>query len=217
MVQYSCKITIFAYQKNQITNMSDIKTIFKKQHGYARMKDLKFAKIHTRDIASACANGIIEKIKPGLYKLIDYPWDEHSSFTDIYAANPNAVICLVSAIEYYGLTTFNPIEVSLAVAHNASKLKIAYPPIKVFFFKDKYYETGIETVKSNSGTFKIYSVEKTLVDLFRYKKKTGDDIVLEALKNYLVQKKHNINKLLECAQFFGMQKKMLPYIKALVI
>ncbi|MDP4116148.1 MAG: type IV toxin-antitoxin system AbiEi family antitoxin domain-containing protein [Bacteroidota bacterium] len=195
----------------------EIRTIFVKNKGYARMKDLKLSGIHTRKIAAARKDGVIERIKPGLYKLVDYPWDEFSGFSDIYTANSNSVICLVSACEYYGLTTFSPSEISVALPRNTHQFKLTFPPIKVYFFTMKYYGTGITTVKSKSGTFKIYSIEKTLVDLFRYRKKTGDDIVLESLKNYLAQNKRNINKLLECAQQCGVQNKMLPYIKAMVV
>ena len=208
---------IFAYEKNQKLIMDKIRSIFVKHKGYSRMKDLKLAGIHTRKIASALAEGIIEKIKPGLYKLVDYPWDEHSSFSDIYAANPNSVICLVSACEYYELTTFNPSEISVAIPHKAFKFKLEYPPIKVYYFTSKDYETGIVTVKSKSGTFRIYSIEKTLVDLFRYRKKIGDDIVLESLKNYLTLKKRNINELLKCAKESKVQNTMLPYIKAMIV
>jgi hypothetical protein len=47
------------------------------------MKELRVEGVQTRDIAEALKRGIIEKVKPGLYKLIDYPWDEHSSFADV--------------------------------------------------------------------------------------------------------------------------------------
>ena len=63
----------------------------------------------------------------------------------------------------------------------------------------------------------IYSVEKTLVDLFRYRKKIGDDIVLECLRNYLKENKNNVNKLIACAKLFGMVDKMFPIIRAMVV
>lgn len=52
MVHFKCNIVVFAYKKNQLMIMTDIKTIFKKHNGYARMKEMKLAGIHTRDIAS---------------------------------------------------------------------------------------------------------------------------------------------------------------------
>ncbi len=184
-------------------------------NGYAQMKDLKASGIHPRSIKKAVDRGSVEKVKPGLYKLVDFPWDENSSFVDICRSNKKAVICLTSAIEYYGLTTFNPDFVTFAIPMKVKANKMFYPPSKPYFFRDNVYRLGIETVSSNSGNFLIYSVEKTIVDLFRYRNKIGDDIFLEALKNYLSSSTREIASLLDFAGQCGVLPKIKPYLKAL--
>lgn len=77
--------------------MKDIIEIFEINKGFARMGKLKAKGIHTRRIAQVLKEGIIERIKPGLYKLVDYPWDEHEGFADVCNAHKNAVICLLSS------------------------------------------------------------------------------------------------------------------------
>jgi len=191
--------------------------ILEQNGGYARMLELKNAKIHTRTISQAVKEAIIEKVKPGLYKLVDYPWDEHSSFADVCNSNKKAVICLLSAASYYELTTFNPSEVDVAVPHNTVKFVLQYPPIKVYYFADSYYNHGIETLKTKSGMVKIYNREKTIGDLFRYINKLGEDVVVESLKEYLKKRKvRNISKLLEYSEICGVKKKMEPMIKAML-
>jgi predicted transcriptional regulator of viral defense system len=196
--------------------MDKMISLFNKNHGYLRMKDIKNAGIHTRRVAEALREGYIEKIKPGLYKLIDYPWDEYTSFLDISKVTNKAVICLASASAYYGLTTFNPSENEIAVPHNTPRFNLEYPPVKVYYFPDKLYEAGIKIVKKKNGTFKVYNMEKTIADLFRYRNKIGEDIVIESLKNYLSSKNKNINRLLEFAEICNVKKIILPYIKAVV-
>lgn len=195
-----------------------MKEIFIKNKGYARMKELKAARIHTREIAKAVEQKIIEKIKPGLYKLVDYNWDENSGFIDICKANKKAVVCLLSAAAYYELTTFNPSQIYLAVPNNTDKFILDYPPIKLFYFSDKYYSLGIETIETKTGLFRIYNKEKTIVDLFRYSKRLGEDIALESIKKYLSnRKKRNIPKLIKYAKLCGVIKKIEPIVKAMVI
>ncbi|MDT3694813.1 MAG: hypothetical protein ROY99_00390 [Ignavibacterium sp.] len=197
--------------------MEEIIKIFEKNKGYARMVELKKANIHTRRIANAVELGVIEKIKPGLYKLKDYPWDEHGSFAEVNHAYMKAVICLTSAAEYYELTTFNPLYISVAVPHNTPKFNLDYPPIKVYYFADSYYSPGIETLKTKSGIVKIYNKEKTIGDLFRYMKKIGEDIAVESLKTYLQNRKErNIPKLIEYAEICGVKKKIEPMVKAIL-
>lgn len=197
--------------------MEKITKILKHNKGYSRMNELRQAGIQTRDITKAVENKIIKKVKPGLYKLIDYPWDEHGSFADVCNSNRKAVICLLSAADYYQLTTFNPSEIYVAVPNNTDKFKLEYPPIKVYYFANSYYKPGIETIETKSGAIRIYNKEKTISDLFRYINKIGEDIAVESLKTYLKNRKErNISKLIEYAELCGVKKKVEPMVKAIL-
>ncbi|HET53989.1 MAG TPA: Abortive infection protein AbiEi [Ignavibacteria bacterium] len=193
--------------------MEKLIKIFKKKKGFARMKELREAGIQTREIAEAIETKIIEKIKPGLYKLKDYPFDENESLVSVCKAKSSAVICLLSAAAFYELTTYNPKEIFVAVPHNTDKFRLAYPPLNVYYFIDKYYQHGIIVQDTKSGEIKIYNKEKTIIDLFRYKDKLGEDVFLESLKNYLRSKERKITKLSDMAGKFDLYKKMEPYIK----
>ncbi len=198
--------------------MSNITNIFERYNGRLRTSHLKKHHIGMRPLNKAINDGIIERTKRGLYKLKDYPEDENSSFVDICMANQKAVICLLSAASYYELTTYNPTVNDVAVPNNANIFKLEYPPIHVYYFINKYYEPGIETVKTINGEFRIYNREKTIGDLFRYKNKIGEDIAIESLKNYLKDKKsRNIPKLLEYANICGSLKRIEPIIKVILL
>ena len=131
-------------------------------------------------------------------------------------SNKQAVICLLSAAAYYELTTFNPSEIYVAVPHNTDKFVLKYPPIKVYYFTDKYYKPGIDIIDTPSGKIKIYDREKTIVDLFRYTNKLGEDTTIKSLQTYMRSKKTNITKLNKYAQLCGVDKKMEPFIKAIL-
>ncbi|GBD92344.1 hypothetical protein BMS3Abin04_03079 [bacterium BMS3Abin04] len=197
--------------------MDKIIKIFKEQKGYARMLEMKKKGIHTRSIKKAVDNGTIEKIKPGLYKLVDYPWDEHETFVDIYNANKKAVICLLSAAAYWELTTYIPNQTDVAVPMNTGKFNLDYPPTKIYYFSKIYYSEGIESIKTKSGVFNIYNKEKTICDLFRYQKKIGEDLILESLKTYIRDRKNrSIPKLLEYAEIHKVTNKLQPLLKGML-
>lgn len=197
--------------------MDTLLKIFNTHKGFARMQELRKNGIQTRTISKAVKEGLIEKIKPGLYKLVNYPWDEHSSFADVCNSHKKAVLCLTSAADYYELTTLNPSYITVAVPHNTPSFKLEYPPIQVYFFPQKYYESGIEVIETESGTIRIYNKEKTIGDLFRYINKIGEDIAVESLKEYLKNKKErSIPRLLEYSEICGVRKKVEPMIKAIL-
>jgi len=196
--------------------MKTIDQIMRKYKGFARMKELRSEGVQTRDIASLVKEGVIEKVKPGLYKLVDYPWDEHESFADVCNANKNVVICLLSAVSYYELTTFNPSEIYVSVPHNTDRFFLKYPPVKVYYFIEKYYKPGIQEKETPSGKIRIYNKEKSLGDLFRYINKLGEDVALESLKTYMKSRDRDLAKLHEYSVICGVKDKMEPFIKGML-
>lgn len=195
-----------------------ILTYLHKTGGYAHMKELRAASFQTRDIANLVEDGTLEKIKPGLYRLADLPDDPKvgRGETDVCRAIPEGVICLVSALEYHRLSTFVPKAVHIAVPRSLKPSRIAYPPVKVFYFSEAQYKAGIETLKTAAGPVKIYCAEKTLCDIFRYRNKLGEDLALEGLKEYLRRKDADPGRLLRYADICRVKKLILPYLKILV-
>lgn len=198
--------------------MDKIIKYFNSNHGYARMKDLKNQSFHPRNIADLLKEGIIEKVKPGLYKLVNFNFDQsiNRSLIDICNAVPQGIVCLSSALSFYGLTTFNPSEVLIAIPNSWKPHKIIYPPVKFYFFRDRFYSTGILRIKTDGKEVRIYNKEKTVCDMFRYRNKLGMDIALEGLKSYLKLKEANINKLRKYAEICQVKTVMIPYVKAIV-
>lgn len=209
--------------------MKNIVTYFKKHGGYAPMKELKAASFQTRDIARLLKEGVIIKVKPGLYRLanvgdlvVSLPRIKGSGSTisqeiiDVCKALPDGVICLASALALYDLTTFNPSEIYVAIPNAAKVPKIDFPPLRVFYFRERFYKPGIERIEVPNCTVKIYNKEKTICDMFRYRNKYGEDLALEGLKIYLSRKEANVNKLRKYAEVCQVKTVMMPYLKALV-
>ncbi len=180
------------------------------------MKALRSEGFQTREISDMVKKGSIERVKPGLYRLaVSQKSGEHAGLVDVCRAMPGGVICLLSALDFYGLTTFNPSEVYVAIPHDTKPPKLFYPPIKTFFFRERFYTPGIESIRIPAGEIRIYGKEKTICDMFRYRHKLGEDLAMEALKQYLKQKDANKVRLLKYATICQAKTVMMPYLKAL--
>ena len=192
---------------------------FEQHNGYVRSWELKEAKFDDKEIESLLKNELIEKITPKLYRLTYLSNEEGISLTmiDVCQAIPDAVICLASALAYYDLTTFVPSEIYIVLPANKGNPKLEYPPIKISHWEKQFYEAGIKEIKLSIGTVRIYEIEKTICDMFRYRNKLGEDLALEGLKNYLQSQKVNIHKLDNYANICKVENVMLPYIKAMLI
>jgi predicted transcriptional regulator of viral defense system len=189
--------------------------IFKVHNGYARSKDILSEGIHPRDIRSMLEKGLIIKVKNGLYRLADTPVISNQSFIDIARAVPEGVICLLSALSYYELTTFNPSIISVAIHRKSWRPKIEYPPVEFYYFSTKQFEAGIDEVKIKSHKIRVYCPEKTICDCFRYRNKLGLDMAKEGLTEYLKRKSRNLEELLEYAEICRVKPLLQTWLDAI--
>lgn len=190
--------------------------IFKTHNGYARSKDILAEGIHPRDIKSILDEGIVIKVKNGLYRLSDTPVLSNQSFIDLACAVPEGVICLLSALSYYETTTFNPSIISMAIHRKSWRPKIEYPPVEFYYFSKKQFEAGIDKINIRGYKVNIYCREKTICDCFRYRNKLGIDIAKEGLSEYLRRKDRNLERLLKYAEICRVKKLMEIWINAMI-
>jgi predicted transcriptional regulator of viral defense system len=196
--------------------MEPIIKYFRARKGYARMKDIKASGFQTRDIRNLVAEGRLEKVKPGLYRLADISPGETSGLVEICLAMPKSIICLTSALAFHELTTFMPTSISFAIPIPDKPVKLSYPPNKPYYFSENQYKVGIEHRDTRAGLVRIYGPEKTVCDMFRFRNKLGEDLAIEGLKEYLKRRNRDINKLMTFAKICRAEGVVSQYVKAIV-
>ena len=194
--------------------MQEILKYIEENGGYARLTELRDQGFQSRDITKLYENGLLEKVQPGLYKLKSSAVT--SGFVDVSMAMPKGVIALASALAYYNLTNFNPARVHVAIPNDAKPKQINFPPVELYYFRKIQYSSGITEVTIQGHSVKIYSPEKTVCDMFRYRNKLGEDLALEGLKNYLKLPDANLITLQKYMDICRVKTVMGPYLKALI-
>ena len=63
---------------------------------------------------------------------------------------------------------------------------------------------------------RIYSPEKTLADVFKYRHKLGLDVAVEALRTYRGTAKADWGQVLESARVCRVENVMRPYLEAVM-
>lgn len=184
--------------------------------GYISTEKAIKSGIHQRDLKRMRDEQKLLRIKKGLYRSVDQGNVANQSFADVAVAVPKGVICLLSALSYYKLTTFNPSVVSVAIPYGSRAQKIYYPPTEFYRFSSGLYKTGIETITINKIKVKIYCREKTICDCFRYRNKLGLDTAKEALKEYLKLKDRSLKKLNDYAAICRVKPIIQNWLDALV-
>lgn len=192
------------------------KALFLKYGGILRTGEALDLGIHRRTLYAMRDSGLLERLDRGLYRLTDLPPLSDPDIVIVARKIPDGVICLISALHFYELTTQIPHAVSIAVRRGKEPPRLGYPPTKIYTFSGQAFTEGIETHVIDETTVRVYSAEKTIADCFKYRHKLGMDIVREALEFYRKKRKPNRRKLLQFARVCRVEKIMRPYLETLL-
>lgn len=193
-----------------------IQRVFKSGNGYARTKDILAAGIYNIYLDKLLEDGKIEKIKRGLYRWVGMNETSYQSIVDVSKSIPGGVICLLSALSFYNLTTAKPMEVSIAVGKKRKVVKPEYPPSKIYYFMDDVFKTGVVEQRISNISILMYDKEKTICDCIRYRNQIGIDIIKESLKEYLKNSNRNLELLMKYAEICKVNSVLKNYLEVLI-
>ena len=165
-------------------------------------------------VAEAAKRGLIERVGRGLYTVARPNATEHHSLVQVAQKVDGCVFCLLSACRFHEITTQNPAEVWIAIGPKAWAPKITFVRTRIVRFSGPALTEGVETHEREGVKLQVYSVAKTVADLFRFRNKYGLDIAVEALRDALQQRKCTISEVMRFAKLRRVEKAISPYITA---
>ncbi len=192
------------------------KRIFEKHNGLLRVSEAIRLGVPEHIVYEMSEKGELIKEARGLYRLADRDLLGNSDFIQVSLLVPKGIICLISALYFYEITTQIPHSVYIALPQNVGKPRLAYPPLEVFWVTNSLHSVGVDVHVLDGVKIKIYDLEKTIADCFKFRKRIGEEVALEALKDYVSRPKLDIHKLLEYAKINRVEKLITPYLKSLL-
>jgi predicted transcriptional regulator of viral defense system len=189
---------------------------FKKAGGILRTSEALELGIHRRTLYGLRDRGLLERVSRGVHRLADLAPLGDPDLVRVALRVPRAVICLISALDFHGLTAEIPHEVQIALPRGTKEPKVKQPPIRVFRFSDAAYREGIETHSVDGVDVRIYGPAKTIADCFKFRNKIGLDVALEALRTGVEEQRFRPAELMKVAQICRVQEIVRPYLEILV-
>lgn len=197
-------------------SIEDAIALFRQHGGTLRTAEALRLGIHPRTLYVMRDSGVLEQLSRGLYRLADLPPLSNPDLVTVALRIPQAVICLVSALAFHELTTQIPHAVDVALHNGATRPTLDYPPLRIFWFSGPAWSEGVETYQVDDVPVRIYGREKSIADSFKYRRKLGLDIALEALKLYRQGDKVDVSKLVHYTRICRVERVMRPYLEALL-
>lgn len=187
-----------------------------RQAGILRSRDLLARGIPLQHLKRLADRGELERLGRGLYRLPQAELTEHHDLAEVARRVPHGVVCLLSALEFHGLTTQSPWQVWLMIEGGAWRPRPADgPPLVIVRASGEAFHAGVEGHVLEGVPVRITNVAKTVADCFKYRGKVGLDVALEALKDCLQQRRATRGELRHFARLCRVQNVMRPYLEAL--
>lgn len=186
-----------------------------KNKGLIRPLDLDALEIPRITLTRLVEKGIFEKVSRGVYRVANQHYSEYSDLMTVAVKAPQAVFCLLTALQFHELTTQLPRDIWIAMPKGRHAPRLDYPPLKMIQYSNNVFHSGINTYQHNGVTLRVYSIEKTIADCFKHRNKIGIDVAIEALKEAKQKQLLSVDCLWQFAKLCRVTNIIRPYLESI--
>ena len=182
---------------------------------FFRARDAAELGLGSYDLRRLVEAGAIERVARGLYRLADAEPTEHYTIAAVCARVPEAIVCLLSALNVHELGTQLPRAVWIAIPHKARAPHVREFQIRVVRFSGVALRYGVETIRIEGVPVRITTPARTVVDCFRFRRLVGRDVAREALRDALRERKASVDDIWRAAEVCRARSLVGPFLDVL--
>lgn len=184
-----------------------------RESGLLRSSDAVAAGVSRTALSRLTARGDLVWVGRGVYQL---PQAQRADPVAILSAtHPGVVVCLLSALAMHGLTTQSPREAWIAIGNKAAVPRIDYPPMQVVRMNEVNLRVGVHETTLDGVTVRVTSPARTIADCFKFRRRVGLDVAIEALRAAWDSRAVTMDELWQAAAQTRMTIVMRPYLESL--
>jgi len=189
---------------------------FREHRGILRTSEALELGIHPRTLYAMRDAGVLDRLARGLYRLADLPPLSHPDLVVVALKVPIGIICLVSALAYHDLTAEIPHAVDVALERGSRRPRLKHPRLRVFWFSGPAWHEGVGPYRVDGTPVRITTPAKTVADMFKFRRQLGQDVAIEALKEYTEWPTFDVTELLHAARICRVEEVITPYLEVLL-
>ena len=193
----------------------DAIAVFKAARGTLRTREAAERGVHYSTLYGMRDAGLLEQLARGVYRLAELPGPSKYDVLTVAARVPEAILCLVSALDFHEVGTQIPSAVSIAIGHKDWHPQFDYPPVRVYRMSGRALSAGVEDHTVDGTGVRVFGIAKTVADCFKFRNKIGLDVALEALKEVVRSRSATPAEIMQFAEIDRVSKIVRPYLEAM--
>ena len=188
--------------------MNQLRQLFLHHNGIVKTNDVIECGIHHSYIKKAIENGMVEKIKQGVYQWVET--SQQDDWDVIHYLYSDGVICSLSALHHYRYIDRTPSELHLAFVRTINRKRFKNNSVRIaaHFVSAELLLIGVTNEEFGNQRMQIYSRERLICDVIRQMHQLDREIVNQSIKSYLADPNKNIAMLKPFAKTFRVEKKV---------
>lgn len=185
--------------KKEEAQWEKISQLIENNGGIAKKSELSALGFDYHKLQRYVEEGKLERIKNGYYAIGFHEKNEESMVPLLF---PDGVLCMESALFYYGYLKERPYVWHIAVDKNTSKsrFKMEYPIVKPYYSEPSVLYLGATEIELGGRKMKIYEKERLVCDCLKYENKIDRVCLKRGLLGYLADETKDIAKLMRYAK-----------------
>lgn len=200
--------------ENQNKLMELVANEVEKNNGFVFLATLKDSGYPNQSSLNYLKKEGFEKISGGIYLSPLYHEDDMYVFQKRFA---KGVYSHETALYLHNLSDVTPFNYTMTFPRGYHSKKIKEEPISVVWKDRSVWQEDQTTVRSSNGNdIVVYSMERTLCDMFNTRYEADEDVRLQAIVKYMKRADKNIPKLLNLAKRYNVLDKLKTYVEVLL-
>ena len=186
-----------------------LEKLAKENNGLIKTSDMLDLGMSTHEIRKFTMDGVIERVRQGYYQIgADSDPSDEELIAKLF---PDGVICMNTALFFYGYSNRTPMAWDIAIDKNTSKsrFKLDYPFVQPYYLEPHLLTFGITTGDFSGHSMQIFDRDRLICECLKYEGKMDRDTYNKAIQGYVSDTKKNITRLLEYAE----QRRVLKRVK----
>lgn len=181
---------------------------------FFRPRDAEAAGITYAELRRLETEGMVEREARGLYHRTDMELTRFHDVAAVCARVPDAVVCLLTALDVHEIGTQLPRQVWIAIPQKNRTPTQTVRSVRVMRFSGGSLRCGVEDIEFEGVRARITNPARTVVDCFRFRRRVGYDVALEALDDVLLDRKASRDQIWRAAKACRAKSLLGPALDA---
>ena len=166
-------------------------------------------------LSEMAARGVVYRVARGVYVPASGSCSEYLDYETAAKVVPRGVFTLNSALRIHDLTDENPMRMTMAIPSNSHAPKTILP-VDFVYMKKELLSEDVEEFTPNGIMFRVFSVERTIVECFKARSRVGINICVAALDDAIAKRRIDRKRLWDVMSRCRMTRIMSPYLEGRV-